>query len=369
MLVRRPAELTRGKRSGPRRVGRGRRHQGYLAGDWAYIATGTVSLTVALAAGATTHTGHLITLAVQQFLLFYAGVFALVALTASVGAGLAAADRVVMSPGGRIAAQAVHRALSFAAVAFLAIHITVEVLAGRSRPSDAVVPFLGHGRTFYLGLGTVAADLLVVIVVTGLLRGRFASLRPAWLWRAIHAVVYLCWPLAIVHGLMAGRTAKPYVDWSYGACVAAVALALVFRLAAGPRLGETAASHAEQAPVSIPSAAVPSAATLAGPGLTGAGQAGPPGLPGPGSPFAPGTPFVPRPQPSFAPGGTGAWGRRALPGPSTAAMPGRGHPSFPGVGSAEPGHRGHGYPDVGYPDEGGAAHDEPAQAPGPGDGR
>jgi len=47
-----------------------------------------------------------IALAVQHFLLFYAGVFALIALTASVGAGLAAADRVVMSPGGRIAAQA-----------------------------------------------------------------------------------------------------------------------------------------------------------------------------------------------------------------------------------------------------------------------
>ena len=124
-----------------------------------------------------------------------------------------------MSPGGRIAAQAAHRAVSFAAVAFLAVHITVEVLAGRSRPSDAVVPFLDPGRTFYLGLGTVAADLLVVTVVTGLLRGRFARARPAWLWRALHAAAYLCWPLAIVHGLLAGRTAKPYVDWSYGACV------------------------------------------------------------------------------------------------------------------------------------------------------
>ena len=153
--------------------------QGYRAGDWAYIATGAVALAVALAAGATTKTGHVIALAVQHFLLFYAGVFALVTLTAAVGTGLAAADRVFMSPGGRIAAQAVHRAMSFAAVAFLAVHIIVEVLAGRSRPADAVVPFLHPGRTFYVGLGTVASDLLIVIVVTGLLRGRFASVRPA----------------------------------------------------------------------------------------------------------------------------------------------------------------------------------------------
>jgi hypothetical protein len=352
------------------------------------IATGAAALAVALAAGAMTRTGQVIALAVQHFLLFHAGVFALVALTASVGAGLAAADRVVMSPGGRIAAQAAHRAVSFAAVAFLAVHITVEVLAGRSRPSDAVVPFLHPGRTFYLGLGTVASDLLVIIVVTGLLRGRFARVRPAWLWRALHAVAYLCWPLAIMHGLLAGRTAKPYVDWSYGACVAAVVLALVFRIAAGPRLGETAASHAEEAPVAIPSLAAP----LAGPGLTGARLAGPagPGLPGPGSPFAPGTPsFTQGTRSPFMPGGAGAWGRRALPGPSDAgptrghpSYPGpgltRGHPSYPGPGSAEAGHPGSGYPDQGYPGPGypapggpdgsWAGYDEPAQAPSPGDG-
>jgi DMSO/TMAO reductase YedYZ heme-binding membrane subunit len=337
-----------------------------------------------------------IALAVQRFLLFYAGVFALVTLTAAVGAGLAAADRVVMSPGGRIAAQAVHRAMSFAAVAFLAIHITVEVLAGRSRPSDAMVPFLDPGRTFYLGLGTIASDLLVVIVVTGLLRGRFAGVRPAWLWRALHAVAYLCWPLAIMHGLLAGRTARPYVDWSYGACVGAVALALVFRLAAGPRLGETAASHAEETPAAIPSPAVPPAAPLAGPGLTGARLAGPgsPGLPGPGSPFVPGTPpFVPGARPPFVPGGTAGWGRRALPGPSGAAGLTRGHPSYPGAGGSAPGYPGPGYldpgypgpddpdpddPDAGYPDpgyadpgyadRGRAGYDEPAQAPSPGDG-
>lgn len=392
------AGRTRGRRSGARQVsqlGRGLRHQGYRAGDWAYIATGAAALAVASAAAATTKTGHAIALAVQHFLLFYAGVFALVALTASVGAGLAAADRVFASPGGRIAAQALHRAVSFAAVAFLAVHIAVEVLAGRSRPSDAVVPFLAHGRTLYLGLGTVASDLLVVLVVTGLLRGRFASVRPAWLWRAVHAVAYLCWPLAIMHGLLAGRTAKPYVDWSYGACVAAVMLALVFRAAAGPRLGETAASHAEEAPGGIAYPAVPPADPLAGPGLTGpgltgaglAGAAGPglPGagsqfVPGPGSHFvpAPGAHFVPGTQPRFVPGWTGAWGRRALPGPSGATPSAPDHPSYPGPGSAEPGYPGPAYPgpdypgpdyqDRGYPESGWAGQDEPAQAPCRGDG-
>ena len=223
----------------------------------------------------------------MRFMLFYAGVFALIALTASVGVGLVATDRVVMTPGGRIAAQAVHRAASFAAVAFLAIHIAVEVIAGRSRAHDAVVPFLDHGRTLYLGLGTLASDLIVLIVVTGLLRGRFASVRPAWTWRALHAISYVGWPLAILHGLLAGRIAKPYVDWSYGACVAAVALGLVFRFVAGGRVRETASSPAVGSP------------SWGEPGPAGLGTPGPPGL---GVPYQPGMP--------------GNVMRRALPGPA-----------------------------------------------------
>ena len=336
-------------------------------------------------------------MAVQRFLLFYAGVFALVALTASVGAGLAAADRVIMSAGGRIAAQAAHRAASFAAVAFLGVHIATEVLAGRSGPAAAVVPFPGQGRAFYLGLGTVATDLLVVVVVTGLLRGRFAGARRAWLWRALHAVAYACWPLAIVHGLMAGRTAKPYVDWSYGGCVAVVALALVFRAAAGPRVGETAASPVEVPPAVIPAPAVPSAADplpgtggAVGPGLLTPGF---PHVPAPGFPHvpAPGFAHMPTPAPPRMPGGTGAWGRRALPAPDGTPRPGRDDGATPAPdwagppdpGYPDPGYPGHGYPGHGYPDPGWpgplgpgwtvepgpgwTGHGEPAQAPCPGD--
>jgi hypothetical protein len=199
-----------------------------------------LTLATALAVVGITRTGYSIEMAVLQFLLFYAGVFALIGLTAAVGVGLLATDRIIMLPGGRIIAQAVHRAVSFGAVAFLAVHIAVEVVAGRSLPDDIVVPFLDHGRTLYLGLGTVASDLVVLIIVTGIMRGRFAAAHPPWTWRALHATAYLSWPLAIVHGLLAGRTAKPYVDWSYGACVAVVGLALVIRVVGTVRVREMA---------------------------------------------------------------------------------------------------------------------------------
>jgi DMSO/TMAO reductase YedYZ heme-binding membrane subunit len=197
------------------------------------------------AASGTTPRGKDILLAVQHFMLFYSGVLALIALTAAVGAGIVATDRIVMAPGNRVVAQAVHRAVSFGALAFLITHIVLEILAHRSHVIDAVVPFLAHGRRFYIGLGTVASDLVVLLIITGIARGRFASRWP-WTWRVIHATAYLAWPLSIVHGLLAGRQAKPYVDWSYGGCVAAVALALVIRFVA------TIRSRREKAPHPLP---------------------------------------------------------------------------------------------------------------------
>jgi DMSO/TMAO reductase YedYZ heme-binding membrane subunit len=198
----------------------------------------------AAASGATPR-GRDVLLATQHFMLFYSGVLALVALTTAVGVGVVATDRIVMTPGHRVIAQAVHRAVSFGALAFLITHIVLEILAHRSHVIDAVVPFLAQGRRFYIGLGTIASDLVVVLIITGIARGRFASRRPGT-WRAIHAVAYLMWPLSIVHGLLAGRKAHPYVDWSYGACVALVALALMIRFVA------TIRSQQEKAPHGLP---------------------------------------------------------------------------------------------------------------------
>jgi DMSO/TMAO reductase YedYZ heme-binding membrane subunit len=198
----------------------------------------------------------------QRFLLAYSGVFALVALTAAVAAGLAATDRLVVSPAGRVICQAVHRALSLAALGFLASHVLLEVLARRSHAVDAVVPFLATGRTLYLGLGTLAADLILLIAITGVARRQFAA-RWTAAWRGVHVTAYLAWPLAILHGLLGGRTAKPYVDWSYGACVAAVAVALVVRLVAPRRTRTLLAS----APPPRPRAGPDPAPGPAAPGL------------------------------------------------------------------------------------------------------
>ena len=96
----------------------------------------------------------------------------------------------------------------------------------------------------------LACDLVVLIIVTGILRRRFATASNPWLWRALHGTAYLCWPLAVLHGLLAGRLAKPYVDWSYGACLAAAELALTMRFVATVRSRDTAAQPVPEQPAS-----------------------------------------------------------------------------------------------------------------------
>ena len=124
-------------------------------------------------------------------MLFYAGVFALIGLCASVGLGLVATDRMFLSPGHRVLVQSAHRAASFGAVTFLIIHIITEILAQRVHVIDAVIPFLSPFRTFYIGLGTIASDLIILLLVTGILRGRFNASGKAWRWRAMHYTSYL----------------------------------------------------------------------------------------------------------------------------------------------------------------------------------
>ena len=224
----------------PTTVGRSRGRQGVHSGAqgavgdhmqkiMASMIAATIVIVFVLVA---TKPGHVIDAATQHFMLYYAGVLALIGLTGAVLVSLLATDRIVLTPGHRVMAQAVHRAFAFGTLAFLIIHITTEILAQRSHVIDAVIPFLSPYRTFYIGLGTIASDLIVLLVVTGILRKRFTAHGRAWRWRAIHYSSYVAFVFGVLHGLLGGRAAKPYVDWSYGFAIAVTALGLALRFLA-----------------------------------------------------------------------------------------------------------------------------------------
>ncbi|HET9081488.1 MAG TPA: hypothetical protein VFO01_13390 [Trebonia sp.] len=193
-------------------------------------AVAIIGIVVIVAFLALTSTGHVIDAATQHFMLFYAGVFALIGLCASVGLGLVSTDRMFLHPGQRVFIQAAHRAASFGAVTFLIVHIATEILAQRSHLIDAVIPFLSPFRTFYIGLGTIASDLIILLVITGIMRSRFTAHGKAWRWRAIHYTSYVALVFGVWHGLLGGRAGKPYVDWSYGFVVAFVLLGVAVRV-------------------------------------------------------------------------------------------------------------------------------------------
>ncbi|MGC4854201.1 hypothetical protein ACLQ24_12600 [Micromonospora sp. DT4] len=160
---------------------------------------------------------------------FFAGVIALVSLSLTVMLGLVATDRLVLNISHRVLMQSAHRATGVLGVAGLFFHVLTKIATGRAAATDSLVPFIG-GRGLYVGLGTVAALLMVSVIWTGIIRARFAGVGPKWLWRALHSAAYLAWPFAILHGLNAGRAAASWVVLSYLACVLLVVLALLVRL-------------------------------------------------------------------------------------------------------------------------------------------
>ena len=160
------------------------------------------------------------------------GMVSLVLLTCVVALGVTAALRVSSERWPRFLVAGLHRNLTLLALAFLGVHIATTVADSYAPVSlqDAVVPFISAYRPIWVGLGAVAFDLLVALVVTSLLRARVG----ARLWRAFHWLAYASWPVALVHGLGTGSDAK--TGWMIvltGVSIATVALAVLWRAAAG----------------------------------------------------------------------------------------------------------------------------------------
>src|SRR5690606_14098087 len=150
--------------------------------------------------------------------------------------------RILLGPRQRILAQAVHRTTAVASIVFLLVHIGIKIGQDHVSWIAAVIPFglaltddeAVMGRSFLIGLGTLAGFLMIFVGITGILRNRFATPAPvAARWRAMHMLAYPAWCAALVHGLYAGRAAKPVFLILYGLSVLGVMTALVLR--ASPR--------------------------------------------------------------------------------------------------------------------------------------
>ena len=166
------------------------------------------------------------------------GAATLVVLTCTVVLGVVTSTRWVGKATPAFVAADLHRNLSLLGVALLAAHIVTTVLDPFANITirDVLIPVGAAYRPMWLGLGVVAAEVMVALVVTSLVRDRIG----ARLWRLIHWAAYGSWPLAVIHGLGTGSDARS--PWFIGvvvACVTAVAFAVAQRV----REGEQATLH------------------------------------------------------------------------------------------------------------------------------
>jgi len=158
------------------------------------------------------------------------GAVTLVLLTGTVVLGVAGTMRWRPSAHvPRFLVDGLHRNLSLLVVVLLAAHVVTALLDpfAHLRAVDAVVPLASAYRPVWLGLGALALDLLIALVVTSLLRVRIGRRS----WRAVHWLAYACWPVALLHGLGTGTDASAaWLQVLTALCAAAVAAAVASRL-------------------------------------------------------------------------------------------------------------------------------------------
>jgi sulfoxide reductase heme-binding subunit YedZ len=114
----------------------------------------------------------------------------------------------------------------------VAIHVVSTVSDGYVPIgfADAFVPFLTPYRPIWVGLGALAFDLLLAVMITTALRHRIGF--PAW--RFVHWLAYLCWPIAMFHSLGSGSdSALPFVLLINALCAAAVLSTVFWRVVTG----------------------------------------------------------------------------------------------------------------------------------------
>ena len=178
------------------------------------------------------------------------GIVALLLLTAVFVLGILV-NRQGRLPGlPRFAVTSLHRNLSLLSVAFIAVHVLTAVLDTYvSIPLiSGVIPFASSYERFWLGLGAISLDLMLAMIVTSLVRGRLSRN----LWRAVHLLAYLSWPVALAHSIGSAKDLQS--GWMLGlaiGCASIVAVAVIWRLVHAarqvPRAARVAAVFAQHA--------------------------------------------------------------------------------------------------------------------------
>lgn len=167
---------------------------------------------------------------VMWFITRSAGIIAYLLLWLSMVWGLAIPSRIF---GGRLSGDFTfdfHQFLSLLSLGFLGLHIFI-LTADRYLPftiAQILVPFLSPYRPVWVGIGTMALYLLVLVTVTFYLR-RGIGMRA---FRYIHTTSLLAYLASVVHAFMAGTDSSLLVvQFMYAGTFLVVVFLTVYWLA------------------------------------------------------------------------------------------------------------------------------------------
>jgi sulfoxide reductase heme-binding subunit YedZ len=164
---------------------------------------------------------HLTSSPVDWYAARAAGVVAYLLLSAVVVLGVTMAGKKKLHRWPRFAVEDVHRFGGILVGTFVAIHVVTIAIDAWLPFSVAsiIVPFTSTYKPLWVGLGIVAAELLLALAITNRLRNTRVSYR---FWRRAHYLNFAVWAAATVHSL--GRGTDRTTPWLVALQAAAIAL-------------------------------------------------------------------------------------------------------------------------------------------------
>jgi len=156
------------------------------------------------------------------------GIVSIVLLTYVVVAGVIISGRRRPHGASPTILMALHRWIALGMSVFLLLHITTAIAETYVNINwiSFVVPFTSGYAPFQVGLGTLAFDLMIAVLVTSYLRHRIPERR----WKGVHWLAYGLWPIAVIHGFTLGTSNEWVLRLITLACGVVGLLAIAWRI-------------------------------------------------------------------------------------------------------------------------------------------
>ena len=156
------------------------------------------------------------------------GTVAYIVLSASTVWGLLLSTKLIKELVPAPVALAMHNSLSWIAIGLAAFHAFVLLFDKyyTYTISNLLIPFTGPYQPLWVGIGTLAFYLILLLSATFYMRQWIGAKT----WRRLHYLTFAAYAMITLHGWLAG-TDSAALAWLYGASTIAVLFLTIYRIA------------------------------------------------------------------------------------------------------------------------------------------